>query len=443
MYNVTLQKTNRLVNKLFNTKAASTDSSKLFMSNLISVLSLSYGESIQEADVKVEIKDSPYTQDGQFMTVTKDQTKKYIFFSYERPEDTRNGYIVSKIPIALREWYKDTTHNKQFEVFLLDVNKEDYAKVNYKDVNFMNFSASTVNNYQTFAYKLCKTLGFSLLNYDKLPWKNDKKAKLNHAKSNSSFTTLAELRKMRDGLQRKNTGNKSSYILEDHDSVVIYGKTFGNNGFETILIAAAVKSITKKKVYFWQVKDTNTMNGIDRNAAPITNDNLSLLRSLDIEVFDELQEYHENENAKVEERDARNQLEFKKNLMYKFGCEEPECYLCQCHIQDLIIASHIHRVCDINKEPISFADRRAKAVSADNGLWLCANHDKLFEYGLIYFDEQGKMIYSDKLTEEQKQYAKELSSKSDAGNFSISPDHLTEQMKTFLAKHRQRTNGLY
>lgn len=442
MYRVTLQKTNRLVDKLFNTNVAANDIHQLFMSNLLRVLSISYGRSILKDEVEVNIRgDRYYPQRGQFITVETDAQKKYIFLSYERPENTRNGYIISKIPIALREWYKDTTRNKQFEVFLLDVTKEDYERENYRDVKFMNFSSYTVNAYQTFAYKLCRTLGLRLLNYDILPWTKDQKTQLNHAKSNSPFTTLAELRAMRDGLQRKNTGNKSSYILEDQEGVVIYGKTFGNNGFETILIAAAVKQITTKKVYFWQVKDTNTMHGIDREAKPITTDNLQQLKNFGIKVYDELQEYHENENAKIKERDARNQLEFKKNLIYKFGCDEPECYLCQCHIQNLIIASHIHRVCDINKEKIPFAERRAEAVSADNGLWLCANHDKLFEFGLIYFNEQGEIMYSDKLTDEQKQFAKEISSKSNAGNFSISPDHLTDQMKTFLAKHRQRTNG--
>lgn len=442
MYRVTLQKTNRLVNKLFNTKEAASDIRQLFMSNLLRVMSISYGRVIQADEVEVNIRaDRHYPQKGQFVTVETEAQKKYIFFSYERPEDTRNGYIVAKIPIALREWYKDTTREKQFEVFLLDVSKEDYQKEKYSDVDFMNFSASTVNDYQTFAYKLCRTLGLRLVNYDRLPWTRNQKAQLNHAKSNSSYSTLAELRTMRDGLQRRNTGNKSSYILEDPDSVVIYGKTFGNNGFETILIAAAVKQITTKKVYFWQVTDTNTMHGVDREARPITADNLQQLKKFGIKVYDELQEYHENENARVKERDARNQLEFKKNLIYKFGCEEPECYLCQCKIQDLIIASHIHRVCDINKERIPFADRRAKAVSADNGLWLCANHDKLFEYGLIYFNERGELMFSDKLTEQQKQYAKELSSKSNAGSFYISPNHLNAQMITFLTLHRQRTNG--
>lgn len=442
MYKVILQRDNRLINKLFNTEKAAPDKNLLFMDNLLKVLRTSFGTTISKKDIDFEIKEKPHPQDGQFIIVNYEGLTKYIFFSYERPEDTRNGYIVSKIPISLRQWYNDESTRKEFEVFLLDVSKDDYKKDNYEKVDFCNYSESTVNQYQTFAYKLCRTLGLRLLNYEKLPWNSSSKSKSNHAISNCPFSSLSEIRKMRDMQQRKNTGNKSSYILEDTDSVVIYGKTFGNNGFETILISAAVCQITKKKVYFWQIKDTSTLTGVDRHAKPITRDNLILLKEkLKIIVYDELQEYTENENAKVKERDARNQLEFKKNLMLKYGSDEPECYLCKCNVQDLIIASHIHRVCDINKESKPFIERRAEAVSAENGLWLCANHDKLFEYGSIYFDSEGGLLLSKDLTKEQTDFVKIISSKcDDKGCFAIRPEHRTDEMMTYLRLHRLRTH---
>ena len=142
MYKVTLQKDNRLINKLFNTREASNDAEALFMSNLLLVLGISYNKKINAEELDVEIKGRPYSQDGQFITIETSSQKKYIFFSYERSGGTRNGYIVSKIPIALRQWYNDSASNKSFEVFLLDVNKEDYQKENYKNVNFLNYSKS-------------------------------------------------------------------------------------------------------------------------------------------------------------------------------------------------------------------------------------------------------------------------------------------------------------
>ena len=444
MYEVILPQSNRLVNKLFNTKKAANDISMLFMENLLKVLRAAYNnKSIKSSDIRVVIKGKPYVQNGQFIVIHKNNSTKYIFFSYECAKGTRNGYIVSKIPIALRTWYKDDATKKSFDVFILDMTKEDYEKDNYQNVDFCNYTTSTVNSYQTFAYKLCKTLGLHIINYDKLPWDKNTKTKANHAESNVPFSSLSELRTIRDKHQKKNTGNKSSYILEVDDKVIIYGKTFGNNGFETILIAAAVKKITSKHVFFWQIKDTNTMTGTQRKATPITKENKQLLRSFNITVFDELQDYTENENAKVKERDARNQIEFRKNLMMKYGSETPECYLCKCNLPHLIIASHIHRICDINKENNkSFEERRSEAVSKDNGLWLCANHDKLFEYGSIYFTDSGELAIRENITEEQKQFVLQISSKCDAnGEFRITHPHLTEEMKSFLKLHRLRTQS--
>ena len=116
-----------------------------------------------------------------------------------------------------------------------------------------------------------------------------------------------------------------------------------------------------------------------------------------------------------------------RNLLYKFNSKKDEngnvvfdsngkpiivddikrCYLCNCDIQRLIIASHIQRVTDINKLDLPFSEKRKLAIDGDNGLWLCANHDKLFEYGLIYFEDNMLKI-SDSLTKEQTKYVKYL-----------------------------------
>ena len=208
-------------------------------------------------------------------------------------------------------------------------------------------------------------------------------------------------------------------------------------------MAAAAKAITKGNVYLWQIKDTKRLNGEDRDAKPITNDNLELLRGLGIECFDELRDYTPNEEAIVD-GNARNQAEFIKNLMTKYGSDEKKCYLCNCNIQKMIIASHIHRVCDINNEDIPFLDKRAKAISGDNGLWLCANHDKLFEYGMVYFDDNGVMQVSNlnDLTEEQREYVEGITipNNSDNNSVVIEDDLLTDNMKEFLSIHRHRTH---
>lgn len=262
----------------------------------------------------------------------------------------------------------------------------------------------------------------------------------------NGFENISEIKSMRDLLNGENSKNKGSYILEFEDSVIIYGKTFGNNGFEMVLIACAIGKFAKKegkKVYFYQVKDNLGRDGeVNKDAKPITAENIKIMEAFGITVYDELKECEVNPDAKLDEKkDSRNQLEFMKNLINKFGgTDEKKCYLCNCTIQKLIIASHIQRVTDINKLNIPFAEKRKKAVDADNGLWLCANHDKLFEHGLIYF-EGNKLIISDKIKEEERKYIEKITyseAKTKKQQFKIKQQDYNENMHKYLEIHKKR-----
>lgn len=84
-----------------------------------------------------------------------------------------------------------------------------------------------------------------------------------------------------------------------------------------------------------------------------------------------------------------NQGEFRKKLLKKYG----KCCLCGVSNPTLLVASHIKPWAD--SEPLEKLD-------SDNALLLCPNHDKLFDSGLISFDESGKIIISDELTENDR-----------------------------------------
>lgn len=446
---INFPKRNRLLNKVFNTievceNGAGCLTHKQELDLVIERLGI-------DTNVNYTIKVNPKLnnnkteakrQDGQFITIIEgsepDAKIHYVFFSCESPAYTRNGYIVSKLPVSYRAFCNDTHKDKTFNVFLLSVKDSDVTMGDeklYKGnvVDFKNVR-DAVNDYQTFAYKLCRTLGINILNFDMLDWGENKK---NETIAATPFKSIKDMKLMRNKMTKAN--NKSSYIIENAEDTILYGKTFGNNGFEIILMAAAAKAITKGTVYLWQIKDVKRLNNKeDRKPSPITAENLELLGNLGIECFDELQDYSPNDEA-LNDGDARNQAEFMKNLMLKFGSDEKKCYLCDCNIQKLIIASHIHRVCDINKETdISFEEKRAKAVSRDNGLWLCANHDKLFENGLIYFDDRGQMQVSEtELTDNQCDYIEQITAQ-DSKN--IKAEHLTDEMKVYLSLHRRRTH---
>ena len=209
------------------------------------------------------------------------------------------------------------------------------------------------------------------------------------------------------------------------------------------MIACAIAELTKrinKKVFLYQIKDND--------GAPISKENIELLESFGIQVYDELIDYEDNpEMIFSENKNSRNQLEFMKNLMIKWKNEYQDedikkCYLCGCTIQEVIIASHIQRICDINKlyreKVITFEEARRRAVDGNNGFWLCANHDKMFEHGIITFNENtGELILNENnLTEEHISFIENMTVK-----YNIDKEHFTEELKGYLKIHNDRINN--
>ena len=70
-----------------------------------------------------------------------------------------------------------------------------------------------------------------------------------------------------------------------------------------------------------------------------------------------------------------------------------KCALCGVSMESCLIASHIKPWRNSTPE---------EKLDANNGLLLCPNHDKLFDIGLISFDEEGKIMISAELDERTK-----------------------------------------
>lgn len=85
-----------------------------------------------------------------------------------------------------------------------------------------------------------------------------------------------------------------------------------------------------------------------------------------------------------------NQDKFRLELIKKYN---GKCCLCGVSYEQVLVASHI--------KPWSKSDCYQK-LDPENGLLLCPNHDKLFDSGLISFDDNGKIIISDKLDKDNR-----------------------------------------
>lgn len=92
-----------------------------------------------------------------------------------------------------------------------------------------------------------------------------------------------------------------------------------------------------------------------------------------------------------EVRLTQTQLIFKERLKREYG---KKCFLCGIEQDELLIASHI--------KPAVISDIFQKADN-NNGLLLCANHDKLFDKNMISFDfASGEIMISSEISDEDK-----------------------------------------
>ena len=165
----------------------------------------------------------------------------------------------------------------------------------------------------------------------------------------------------------------------------IYGKTYGANKYETSLICYALASL-------WQpgqrIKLYEVLEG-DLKELPETS--LNIIRQMgviDIVPTDMTLEKRIYEGKENRLRSPR----YTYNLFNKLG--NKHCALCNCEVPELIQGAHILPVAAIRKmNYISFEQRLELALDGDNGLWLCENHHKMFDEGMLSFDKYGALLF--------------------------------------------------
>ena len=111
-----------------------------------------------------------------------------------------------------------------------------------------------------------------------------------------------------------------------------------------------------------------------------------------------------------------NQSLFRNRLL----CRYQKCCISGCGVSEkqLLVASHIKPWCEAEPE---------ERTNVNNGLLLCPNHDKLFDEKWISFDDNGRILISDRLSANDQMF------------MNVNPDMniaVTEQMKPFLKHHR-------
>jgi len=365
-------------------------------------------------------------RNGRNIVIKNGNKNLYVIIS-GKSADGRNSFLAQSISTVLKMYIADE-EEKEIYAFLLDT------------------SSHAKTDYIVDTYRMIKTIGIEILNerkgFDIFP----------------AYDNLREWKEKRTTRQQYNSANNSTYVLESSETYTIYGKCFGANSKEATLISCFVACLAKKeekKVYFFQVEDNNS--------SKISENDRQLLESYGVIVENDLlppfgpKQYEKQE--KIES--ARNQAAFQLNLLNKYG--QKKCLICENNIEESIIASHIHRITDINKSSLSWDDKCKEAVDPDNGIWLCANHDKMFENGLFYFMGQNlktkvkitQMIENldastntaldkieDTLLKQQiYEFVKYNSELLILKDYIINNRYYNSKMRDYLERHRKRVNG--
>lgn len=285
--------------------------------------------------------------------------------------DGRNAYFQS-FPTSLVSYYADSRKDKNIYFY------------------FLPFEGNNDTNYYRFLYRLMATAGVNFLNTtDYFP------------NEIVPFSTVEDIISGRELNRNRNKSNKSTYITKNTDNIIeIFGKTYGANKKETTLLCLALSNLLSEKAKLYIICEQDLTN----LPAP----DLAVINSLGkIEV---IQTTLTMERKALEDGVNLRSPNFIYNLLDKLGPKK--CAFCDCDIPQLIQGAHIWPVASIKKEhQLTIDEKIEHATSRDNGIWLCANHHKLFDEDLLVIETSGNIKFSDKIAESSLTYITNSTSK--------------------------------
>lgn len=360
---------------------------------------------------------------GRFIKILDDSINGRVdFVCLSNPEnDSRNARLMQFVSPAYIEYSRECRDNKHFCVYIINPSRNDRT------------------NYAKMLYRCLMTVNIAILNQEELG-----------IFGLLPFSSYEEFKAYRNKTSERNSHNRQTYFVDESndfaEQISVYGKTFGANAMESFLFAMTLSKISSKPIVFYQVTDNESTS--------ISEDQRLFLSESGVTVSDVSIELESNGAVKSSggSETSRNTPVYHYNLLKKFG--EKRCYICGCDIEHMVIGSHIERVADIDRSSIYNNDEKTRrATDGDNGFWLCANHDKMFEYGIIYFNNKTLKIGT--LSHERTDGAYiDYSFKSledvygdmqlgsvgvvSGGCFKIRDEHYNDNMKNYLQKHKNR-----
>jgi len=320
---------------------------------------------------------------GKMFTLETEEIMFYITYT-PKVVDGRNSYLQS-VPTAFGLFLKESVQIQKKSQFCL---------------YFTPFRGENQTRYHQFMYRLLLSMGIRFVNPDE---------GLRGLKFRE-YCSVRELIADRESNSSRNCANQSSYITDEGESYHVYGKTFGANQKETTMLCLALCRISDKPIRLFQISDNDSeyLSETDIEAIMQYSQNYGNVK---FEILDDTYEFDGDYEHQVNHISAEESLRsprFIYNLLQKTGGHKC-CSLCHCEIDSIIQGAHIYPVYAIKQRTdLTFPDRLEMATDKDNGIWLCENHHKLFDRGLIRF-ENGKLQVMPKLSENDITFVNDIS----------------------------------
>lgn len=239
---------------------------------------------------------------------------------------------------------------------------------------FINRKGNALTDYHKFVYRLMKTIGFEFLNF---PYDSPV----------VGFVSIEDMECARNKNRNSQKANCSTFITRNENGEYeAYCNTYGANKYESSLICYAMSEINGNQ------KSMKLYEFLEGNLQELPKASLDVLRKMDS--FEIIKTNRELEKQ-ILESDSQNLRSptYYLNLFNKLG--DKHCALCSCNIPDIIQGAHIWPVSSIRAAlAMDINTKLQHATNADNGIWLCENHHKLYDSNLIAILNDGTVQYS-------------------------------------------------
>ncbi len=342
-------------------------------------------------DYQDEFLEKSYNK-GRMAVMQYEDAVSYISFS-ELEISGRNSSVQS-VPTAYNMFFSNPYPEKRLYYY------------------FLNVSGNAETDYQILIYRLMNTIGFQFLN-----------ASPDLLRRITAFHSVEDIIFNRRINAGRNRSNNSTFITRGNaGEIEIYGKTYGANKYETSLICYALAQL-------WQSGQSMKLYEVlEGDLKELPESSLKVIRHMG--VIDIIPTDMTLEKRIYEKENSLRSPRYTYNLFNKLG--NKHCALCNCQIPELIQGAHILPVAAIKKmHGLSLEQRLNLALDGDNGLWLCENHHKMFDEGMVSFDSSGRLLVENDIDQRHKRFIDEITT-----NRKLPFEFLTDRFLWYLQQRK-------